>query len=366
MIKYYLYTLYKYYLFSFSRVKKYHVTILEKKFWEIVIDLINWHFSELKFNDMYYAMGLNSSGTKNSEFFGRRYFSITKEMVENVLKKAAGADTLNYDIITRDKFYANSILAAHDFPVVIDIGLIVRSKIYVKDASILSINDLIKWKSSFVLKNVNIESGEGVLVCTVDDNGIYVNGKHTNTVNLIAQLGAKVWLIQERIESHITLKRFNTVALNTTRIVTIFNGEDYEYLAGFQSFATGAATIDSWSKGSVYVGIDPANECLKSFGITSPSDVKAGIQYAHPDSNLLFDNYHIPFLKDAIKLCCHAHSIFYFNFIIGWDVAITDEGPMIIEANEMPGMNVVQCLDGPLKHKIEECKTRILAKFNHV
>jgi hypothetical protein len=42
-----------------------------------------------------------------------------------------------------------------------------------------------------------------------------------------------------------------------------------------------------------------------------------------------------------------------FNFVIGWDVAITDEGPMIVEANEKPGMNVVQCLDGGLRRRIE-------------
>lgn len=352
--------------FIFSKTKSYHKDQPVKPKLKIFLDLLFWHLVEGKFNDMYYTMGLNISGTKITDFFGKRYLRKTKAMIENVLKKAADADTLNYNVITRDKFYANSILAAHNIKVVVDIGLIVRSKIFVQCTSILSINDLIKWKNSFVLKNVNIESGEGVLVCTVDDKGIYVNGKFTNTENLISQLGAKVWLIQEKIESHKFLKRFNAGALNTTRIVTIFNGEHYEYLAGFQSFATGDAKIDSWSKGSVYVGIDPDNECLKRFGITSPTDVKAGIQYAHPDSKLLFDNYPIPFLKDAIKLCCHAHTIFYFNFIIGWDVAITDDGPMIIEANEMPGMNVVQCLDGSLKPKIEECKMRILTKFRQM
>jgi len=40
--------------------------------------------------------------------------------------------------------------------------------------------------------------------------------------------------------------------------------------------------------------------------------------------------------------------VVYNCFIIGWDLAITMDGPMILEVNEKPGMNVIQCLDKDL------------------
>jgi len=41
-------------------------------------------------------------------------------------------------------------------------------------------------------------------------------------------------------------------------------------------------------------------------------------------------------------------------------VAITDSGPLIIEANEKPGMNVAQALNGGLRQKIVERADKIL------
>jgi glutathione synthase/RimK-type ligase-like ATP-grasp enzyme len=68
----------------------------------------------------------------------------------------------------------------------------------------------------------------------------------------------------------------------------------------------------------------------------------------------------IPFIKESVKLCINAHRLLYFNFIIGWDVAITDEGPMIVEANEKPGLNIAQCIDGGLGEKIIKHALQIL------
>jgi len=140
--------------------------------------------------------------------------------------------------------------------------------------------------------------------------------------------------------------------LNTTRIVTIMNGTEPEYLSGFQAFATNDSTNDSWNTGSVYVGIDPENNCLKEFGYYSLHVKNKSLCTSHPDSGIVFKGYKIPFLKEAVELCLKAHQLLYFNFVIGWDVAITDKGPVIVEANEKPGMNAVQCVDGGLKRKI--------------
>jgi hypothetical protein len=146
----------------------------------------------------------------------------------------------------------------------------------------------------------------------------------------------------------------NATALNTTRILTILNGKDPAYLTGFQSFATGNAEIDSWGHGSVYVGFNYRESVLKGLGFYHPAVKKYARVETHPDSGIKFDGYFIPYLNESVELCLKAHRLLYNNFIIGWDVVITDEGPLILEANEKPGMNAVQCIDGGLRYRIKE------------
>ena len=327
---------------------------------KILKDLWSWQFSEGEFNTMYYAMGLNLSGSKQSEYIGRKTFLRVKNSVEKKLKQKAGCDNLNYDVSTKDKFYANSIFTANGIPCIQNLALISGSSLIFSDGREENIESLLEFKDPFILKNIVLEAGEGVFICRIVNSNCEVNGIIKDWNSFKSFLGSKLWVVQKKNSSHKALRKFNSSALNTTRIVTILNSVEPEYLCGFQGFATDNAFIDSWSHGSVYVGIDVKKNCLKEFGFTSASDKRSGILTAHPDSGIIFKDYEIPFLKDTVDLCIRAHRLLYFNFIIGWDVAITDSGPLIVEANEKPGMNVAQSLNGGLQKKIFQYSSNML------
>jgi len=61
-------------------------------------------------------------------------------------------------------------------------------------------------------------------------------------------------------------------------------------------------------------------------------DNGGGIFYKHPDSGIIFDNLQIPHYIEVKKIVAKASSIFQFP-LLGWDVALTPNGPIIIEAN---------------------------------
>ena len=56
-------------------------------------------------------------------------------------------------------------------------------------------------------------------------------------------------------------------------------------------------------------------------------------QEQHPDTNLVFDGWKIPFYEDAVELIKKAHRLFPLLQTIGWDVAITEDGPVLVEGN---------------------------------
>lgn len=353
-LKQFIYNKYLLYLYIKGDTKQYFKGGNKSKF-QMLKELILWELKENDFNNMYYAMGLNLKDNKSSEFFGRKEFLRVKNKVEKKLKKNYGLSAFDYDIITKDKFYSSSILEANGIPSIKNIGLLLNDLILFKDGSSSSISYLKELPESFILKNVSLEAGEGVFVCEKSDDKFVVNNQKMAFEEIVRLLKGGIWVLQNKIRSHEIIRKINNTALNTTRIVTILNDGKPEYLGGFQAFATDNATTDSWSSNSIYVGIDIENSCLKEYGFTNLSDKRDGLISEHPNSNIKFADYNIPFLRESVLLCIRAHSIMYNNFVVGWDVAITDNGPLIVEANEKPGMNVVQCTSKAVKSKLYEC-----------
>ncbi len=61
--------------------------------------------------------------------------------------------------------------------------------------------------------------------------------------------------------------------------------------------------------------------------------------YKHPDSNFVFDGFKIPFYAECKQLALDL-SLKYPNKIMGWDIAITPNGPSIIEGNHNTNLTV--------------------------
>lgn len=347
--------------YVFGKTKQYYSGGKKSKL-QIFKDLIIWQIREGEFNNMYYAMGLDLSGSKQSEYLGRKSFLRIKKTAEKCLIEKGGFKNINYDVITKDKFYANSILTANGISCIQNLALIKGSFILFPEGRSEELESLLKLAGSFFIKNIVLEAGEGVYMCKIVNNKIEVNNLSKNLNEFKTFLGDKIWVVQKQYCSHETFSKINSTALNTTRIYTILDDNEPVYLGGYQGFATNNSLTDSWSHGSLYVGINIEKGCLSANGLTSISDKRQGWLSSHPDSDIIFEGYPVPYLNEAVDLCIRAHRFLYFNFIVGWDVAITDEGPVIVEANENPGINVLQCLNGGMRSKVQEKYVQILGK----
>ena len=75
----------------------------------------------------------------------------------------------------------------------------------------------------------------------------------------------------------------------------------------------------------------------------------------HPTSGFVFKNFKVPYFKEVLDLTYKATN-FLPDRIIGWDIAITPDGPLLIEANECPSIFGPDIIYGGLKRhpKIKE------------
>jgi hypothetical protein len=358
-VKRLLYNLYLLFPYAFGRRKKYF-SGEEKNIIHKFRDLVSWLLRDDQFNHNYYAFGLNLRYSMQNEFIGRKEFLEIKYKAEYQIKNAGGFNDLMYGVVSKDKFVANALLVANNIPCVPVLGLISGTQIFYTNGNTKTIDDLLCFKEPFVLKNVILEYGDGFMLCKTQNDKIYTGGVVLDLNGIRQRLGNGKWIVQKKYESHEAIRNVNKTALNTTRVVTILSGKDPVYLTGFQSFATGDAENDNWGNGSIYVGFNYRRSVLKAHGFYHPAIEQQAIVETHPDSAVKFEGYFIPFLNESVELCLAAHRLYYNNFIIGWDAVITDRGPLILEANEKPGMNAVQCIDGGLRYKIKECYTNTI------
>ncbi len=358
-VKKQLYDLFLFYTYTAGKVKKYR-SGPEKSRLQIFADLASWKLKQGEFNKLYYAMGLNLKGSRQSDMISRREFLQVKARVESGLKQKAGCDGLDYDIVCKDKFICGAYLSANGIASAENLGLISGSRYMPDGITYGELDRFYQNPGRYVVKHITREAGEGVFFLDVLPEGFLIDGKQAGREELREKTESGIWIIQKPIQSHPVISGVNGTALNTTRIVTILNGSEPEYLGGFQAFAANGETTDSWSRGSVYVGIDLEHECLLEYGIHNLSEPGRSVAREHPDTREQFKGLKIPFLCEAAELCKAAHRLLYFNFIIGWDVAITESGPIIVEANEKPGMGAVQCLGKGLRKKILEYAERTM------
>lgn len=348
-----------------SKKEKRYFTGKEKKLICQFVDQLLWLTKNRHFNANYFAFGLNQADKNLNDFIGKDEFNLIKNKAEKILRSAHDVEDLHYEVLTKDKFVLYAYLKSLDFPVVDIEKLVIDDDVVDLKTETTDFNLLLSKKEPFVIKRTTLESGEGFFLCKPSGNDkVLVNENEMTAEDLKKRLKSGIWIVQKVLKSHQNIRKLNSSALNTTRIVTIRDGNKIVYLGGFQAFATGKALIDNWSEGSVYVGLNPEESCLRVWGFFHPAIPEKSITVRHPDSGIVFENYQLPWLNEAVEICLKAHQFLYNHFVIGWDVVITDDGPFILEANEKPGMNAIQCVEGGLKEKIVNAYKNIVKYYS--
>ncbi len=68
----------------------------------------------------------------------------------------------------------------------------------------------------------------------------------------------------------------------------------------------------------------------------------------------MLDGFEIPYFHDAVELAKVAHTYFYGLDSIGWDIAFTNDGPMIVEGNDDWDGVIAMTLDPDFRAQFEQ------------
>ena len=117
------------------------------------------------------------------------------------------------------------------------------------------------------------------------------------------------------------------------RIFSFFDGEKGHIVQAVLKMGRHNAITDNFSGGGLYTFLD--NDGVALYPATN-SDGE--IYEVHPQSGTDIVGFKVPFIKEAFKMVVKASAVTPEMKYIGWDVAVTEDGPVIVEGNNIPGV----------------------------
>ena len=259
--------------------------------------------------------------------------------------------------ITADKFYFGIFLEKYKIPTPQIYCYIRKGRIlYISDNlnHSSSENDIEKMKAFFkydidaFAKPADGQLGIGVFSLKVNDGIIYKDGSKIAFDDLMKIILSGDYLIQERIVQHPKMSALCSSTLNSIRLQTVMTkeGDIVPFAPGLRMGREGSS-VDNWAKGGIFVGIDMKTGKLFEKGFIKP---KYGTSTKfHLDSKIVFKDYEIPFFHQAVQYAIELHKKMYRCHSIGWDIAITENGPVFIEGNGLWEISLLQAAHGGLK-----------------
>jgi hypothetical protein len=147
------------------------------------------------------------------------------------------------------------------------------------------------------------------------------------------------YIVQPRLTSHQTLRGLNPNTLCTVRIVTLTRtGGSIDILGSSFKVGVGSKGTDNYNDGGIAVSVDLATGRLGT-GLRKYDDTAYTRQ---PDTGVTFEGMTLPFWTEAVALVRRAAAALPQLRTLGWDVALTDAGAVIVEANPDWACDLIQ------------------------
>ena len=174
---------------------------------------------------------------------------------------------------------------------------------------------------------------------------------------LVARSGRESLIVQPRLLPHRALRKITAGALPTARILTCLNLDKRpEVMAAMLRTSFGSnVTVDNLHAGGIGALIDlETGKLSKSSNLGSDSQL--GWFSAHPDTGAPIEGETVPCWEEAKALAVAAHRQFNDRVVVGWDIAILEDGPILVEGNGNPDLDILQRFMpiGLRKHRFAE------------
>jgi hypothetical protein len=294
----------------------------------ILRDLVRWRLRSGSLNDDFFLLGLDRVGREVDEFVSVNEFRRARDRSNRI----AGRDDTSYACLLIDKLVFSRYARALGHPIPTTLGVVTADHIeWLPERSKQPLESL--WDPDRNLdafcKPIRGSKGADVFPLTSGNGSVSVDEVSVTPEALAARMRGG-FVLEERIVQHEKLAALHPQSLNTLRVVTIITSRGPTVLVAALKIGTGGQKVDNYDKGGLLAEVDSASGRLtgRAFSKKLPSPLAR-----HPDTDAPLSDFQIPLFNEAIAAACRLHDDVAAMHSVGWDVAITPFGPVILEGN---------------------------------
>ncbi len=153
-------------------------------------------------------------------------------------------------------------------------------------------------------------------------------------------------VVEEFIKQHPVMSQLSTKAVNSLRFVTFSSntkpvtadGKRMDIAYSIVRIGRGDSIVDNLHSGGLVANVDLETGALATDG----ADRNGDLWKVHPETNVPIKGFKIPYFEEAREMVIDAVTKYKVEGYIGWDIAISETGPMLLEVNDRPGSDGLQ------------------------
>lgn len=289
--------------------------------------------------DDYYPMGIDQKGKRAKD-----YLAETVNTLALYTKNTArGLSPMNWHFdmcaVLKDKWVFSQMCESYGLSTPHTFGFINNGNLTSNELQ--GYESLLEHDYDVMFKPVDGACGIGIFHLRSVGGKMMVKGKEIGVEELKKMVSSGRYIIQQFINNqHEGMSRLYPDACNTLRITVAREGSSTRVLGRMCMLGAHGTDCSNWHFGGVSVNLKE-DGTLDKYGYCK-IDKKVT---AHPDTGVTFEGYSIPYFDEAIALAKRATECFYGFCSIGWDVAITADGPTLIEGNDDWGIVAHQMVE---------------------
>ena len=205
-------------------------------------------------------------------------------------------------------------------------------------------------------KPANSQGGDGAARWTHAGNGRWLGGDGLSYDReaLLAEIArmssgaGRPILLQPVLRNAASLGCLTPGGLCTARVVTMRRpGGEPELLYAVYRMPVGQSVADNFDQGGLAAPIDLASGRLGAAVRKHPGYLAAPIE-RHPATGAAIEGHQLPHWAEVRSLVLKGHRAIAWKGVpfIGWDVALLDDGPVLLEGNNIPCSTLAQMPSG--------------------
>ena len=339
------------YIVTFEKTSVSYYPEKERKTkWQIIADNVRYLFRHGSLMRDYYSYGFDVKGVNMENFFESDDWVSRRNKANGIYSKK-----LDYTCLVGNKELFELVCKTHHLRAAISLGTYSGGGDYfdIEQQTNLPLRAILNLHPHLFLKPSASAKGQGAFAIDKDEGDLVLNGVQKDYDNIIKELDqvGNEMLIQERLIQNKVINDIYPHSLNTLRVVSVLDGDEVDIIGALLRCGAEGRVVDNASQGGVFVGIGEDGR-LKKYGYYYP---KFGTKTdKHPDTHVVFESIEIPYYKEVLKLVKEAHRVFKWIKTVGWDIAVLEDGPILIEGNSRYAERIMQICCGGMKNKMNK------------